>query len=180
MSGIRPLKSSLICSVILSSVLSFSHTASADSGESTLPKKDPNSYYYKLYAPKSQTSYKQFSTAIQKVSDIKKDNSKLLMYGGIVSGGGAFGSSIKAIENVPYVGTAVRVATGTGGVMTVVGGFGQIKYSKFKKDSLVMHKTYFKWTNAARLEYDVKIKSWVQYKGKRITKVETRTFSKIL
>ncbi|KTR25947.1 hypothetical protein RSA11_12895 [Exiguobacterium indicum] len=179
---IKTLKSGLILPTVLTVSLGAPSFASADSGSSTLPTKDSglHAMYYKMYAPKSQTKYKQFSVAIQKVNKINKDNNKLILYGGLVAGGGNLVTQVNSIKNMPYVGTALKAVTSGGTAMALVGTYGKMTYSKFKKDSLIMHKTYFKWTNASRLEYSVKIESWATYKGKPVSKVKVSTFSKSL
>ena len=182
MSVKKLLKFSLVFSLVLSMLFGTSIITSADSGASALPKKESSlhQYYYKLYAPKTQTTYKKFSAATQPISVIKKQNSDLIFYGGMITGGGAFAGLLQTAKNTPYVGAGVRIVSGVGGGMILAGSFGQLKYDKFKKGSQVKHVTYFKWTNAARLEYQVKVKSWVEYKEKKVSKVKTSYFSKKL
>lgn len=176
------LKLGLAFSIILSTLLGSSIYTSADSGASALPSKDSalHQYYYKLYAPKTQTTFKKLSTATQAISSIKQQNKKLIFYGSVISGGGAFAGLFQTVKNAPYVGTGVRIVSGVGGAMYLVGTYGQVKYDSFKKGSQVKHQLYFKWTNAAKLEYQVKIESWVEYKGKKVSSVKTRYFSKTI
>lgn len=180
--GSKILKSSLVFSLILTMFIGSSNFASADSGESALPPKDSalHEYYYKLYAPKKQKTYKQIETATQPVSQILKENSDLTLYGGALVAGGTLSAQFKAIENLPYVGVGIKVANGVGSAMILTGTFGTVKYRDFVDGSEVKHKLYFKWTNTAKLEYDVKIESWVEYKGKKVSKVKTSYFSKSL
>jgi hypothetical protein len=182
MNGNKFLKLSLVFSLILSIFLGSSNIAKADSGVSALPGKDSplHEYYYKLYAPKSQTTFKAFSTASQPVSKILKESNELIIYGGILTGGGALAAPIKSIEKVPYVGLGIKYVAAVGGAMSIVGGVSYLSFNDFKKGSVVKHKTYFKWTNTARLEYAVKIESWVEYKGLKVTGVKTTNFSKSL
>lgn len=175
-------KLSLVFTLVLAMFLGSTNFASADSGNSALPPKDSplHEKYYKMYAPKTQTTFKLFSTSTQPVDKIVKESSNLMLYGGALAAGGTFAGVIKPIEKIPYVGLGIRVATGTGSAMVIVGTFGQVKYGDFKSGSIVKHKTYFKWTNAARLEYAVKVESWVEYKGTKVSPVKTTNFSKSL
>lgn len=176
------LKTSFIPTLILSLFLGSSSIANADSGSSALPAQDSalHQSYYRLYAPKSQTTYKLFSTASQPVDKIIAEANNIRLVGGIVTGGGALANIVKGMANVPYVGTGVRVATGLGGAMVIVGNSTIMSYDNFKKGSIVKHNIYFKWTNAARLEYSTRVDSWVEYQGKPVTAVKTSYYSKTL
>lgn len=103
-----------------------------------------------------------------------------MIYGGILAGGGTFAALFKSLEKVPYVGIGIKTITGTGSAMVVVGSFGTLKYRDFQDDAIVKHVSYFKWTNAKRLEYSVKIESYVEYKGTRISEKEITYFEKTL
>lgn len=176
------LKTSFISSLILSLLLGSANIANADSGNSALPSQDSplHQSYYKTYAPKSQTTFKEFATASQPVDKIMKDANDIRLVGGILTGGGALANVVKGIANVPYVGTGVKAATGLGGAMVIVGNSTIMSFDNFKQGSIVKHKIYFKWTNAARLEYAVRVDSWVEYKGKPVTSVKTSNYSKTL
>lgn len=176
------LKTNLISTLVLSLLLGSANIANADSGSSALPSKDSalHESYYRLYAPKTQTTFKEFATASQPVANVLKQNNDILLIGGAVTGGGALANIVKGLEKVPYVGTGVRVATGLGGGLVLVGTYGIMSYDDFKKGSIVKHKIYFKWSNAARLEYDVKVESWVEYKGTKVTSLKTTNYSKTL
>ena len=169
----------LSCSLILL-LFSVSSTAYADSGASALPPKQTalEKYYYSKYAPKTQTEYKKFETVTMKVSTVKKQSKSLEVTGTRIMAGGAILGAIAT--KVPPLAVPAAVVGGTGGTIYFIGHLGKVKYDKFKSDAVIKHITYFKWTNAKKFEYSVKIESWVEYKGEKVSKVKTSYFNKSL
>lgn len=176
------LKVSVISSLMLSVLLGSSSIANADSGSSALPAKDSalHQSYYRTYAPKTQTTFKEFATATQPVDKIIADANDIRLVGGILTGGGVLANVVKTTASTPFLGTGVRVAAGLGGGMVIVGNSTIMAFDNFKKGSIVKNKIYFRWTNPERLEYATKVESWVEYQGKPVTAVRTSTYSKTL
>jgi hypothetical protein len=168
----------LSCSLILL-LFSGGLTTYADSGASTLPKQTAlEKYYYSTYAPKTQTTYKKFETATVKVSTVKKQSKSLEVAGNRMMAGGAVLTALAL--KVPPLAVPATLVAGTGGTVYFIGDYGKVKYDKFKSGAVIKHVTYFKWTNAKKFEYSVKIQSWVEYKGKKVSKVKTSYFNKSL
>lgn len=114
--------------------------ASADSGPSALPPKDPalHQSYYKMYAPKTQTTYKQFGVVNRKVDDIIKDANKLQAIGGNLMATGGILTLIGSQSPVPqYLITGANVVTATGGVLHLTGSFGKASLENFKSGSII-------------------------------------------
>lgn len=176
--------------IVLSSFLAFGafsslgDAVSADSGVSALPSKDSalHQYYYKKYAPKKQTTYKHFQTVTKKVSDIKKENNQMIALGNDLVMGGTFGGILSGKKKFKLLkfSTLSAALVGTGVVVYAGGRASQIKYNKIEDGAVVKSKIYFKWTNASKLEYSVKIVSHVEYKRKVISKKNTYVFNKSL
>lgn len=154
-----------------------SNIAIADSGYSALPPKETafKQYLYDTYAPKTQTTFKEFETVTQPVDKILQDNKKLMLYGGLLTGGSTFANAIKPTANIPYVGVGVRIAQAGGSAVAIVGALGTIPYMDFKSGSIVKHKVYFRWTNPQLFEYAVRTDSWVEYRGTRVSEVKSST-----
>lgn len=171
----------LVCTFILSSfngVLSVS----ADSGSSTIPKETAlQKYMYSTYAPKSQTTYKKMSTVSISTSKVEKDGKSLEVFGTDVMAGSTVAAGLLGAAKVnPLVLTGVSLVGTVGGGTYFIGKSMQANYSNFKKGTIIKHEVNFKWTNAARFEYSVKINSWAEYKGTKITAVKTSYFNKSL
>lgn len=167
----------------MSLALANSNLAFADSGASAMPPKDSalHQSYYKMYAPKNQKTFKEFATVTQAVETIKKQNEDFIFYGGMLMGGGTLASSlVKASSMHPMTAVGIRVVNGVGATMVLIGSFGQISFKDLQKGSVIKYKVYFRWSNPEKLEYDTKIESWVEYKGKRISQVRTSQYSKRL
>ena len=161
----------------------FTSSVSADSGYSALPPKDSklHQWAYKTYAPKTQTSYKYFQIMTKKVSNIKKENSEMIAIGNdLVMGSVLTGLAGKKKFKLLKASTLTKLLSGTGAVLYFAGRASEIKYSKIKSGAVVKSKMYFKWTNAQRLEYSVKVVSHIEYKRKVISKKNTYYFSKSL
>ena len=133
-----------------------------------------------MYAPKTQTKFKEFAIVAQSVESVRKQNNDLILYGGLIMAAGTASTMVKAVEKTPYVGQGIRYATGVGGIVYIIGTIGNIKLQDFQDDALIKHKIYFKWDNPEKLEYSVKIESWVEYKGKIVSKKNTYSYSKTL
>lgn len=179
----KKLKSTFAGSVILSIFLASTGVANADSGASALPPKDSalKTYYYNLYAPKTQTTYKLLSTPTQPVDRIMQDANNFMIYGGALMGAGTVGTNlVKGLEGMPYAGVGVRAVNTTGGAMLLIGTAQYATYSQFKQGSIVKNNVYFKWTNPDALEYSVKVDSWVEYQGQKVSNVKTTTYNKTL
>lgn len=154
--------------------------ASADSGPSALPPKDPalHQSYYKMYAPKTQTTYKQFAIVDRKVDDIIKDSEKLMVHGTDLSNASAVVAPF--VANKPIGLKGVMMTAAVGGVVYFTGRFGKASMAQFKSGSIIKHKVYFKWTNPNKLEYAVKVETWVEYKGTKVSDVKTSEYKKVL
>lgn len=158
--------------------------ASADSGSSALPPKDPalHQSYYKMYAPKTQTTYKQFGVVNRKVDDIIKDANNLQAVGGNLMAASTIASGFLATSQLknPYLLTGASLVGAAGGVLHITGAFGKTSLESFKSGSVIKNVIYFKWTNPNKLEYAVKIESWVEFKGVKVSKVRTFEYKKTL
>ena len=159
--------------------------AHADSGASAMPPEDTElqKYYYKTYAPKTQTTYKKMTTVTQKVGDIRKEGETLIVGGtDIMAGGGAL-STLAATKkkSLRILGKYVGATSTVGGAVIYFTGRAQsTSYSKFKKKAKVVNVVYFKWTDPKKCEYSAKIVTFVKYKGKRVSKKQTFYYNKSL
>lgn len=166
---------------VLSAALGIFNIANADSGTSALPPKDPayKTYMYNLYAPKTQTSFKLLDTVQQPVSKVMQDSNNLIIYGGALMAGGTTATNfVKGLENTPYIGVGVRAVNTTGGAMVLIGTAQYATYQRFQQGSIIKYNVYFRWTNPEKLEYAVKIDSWVEYNGAKVSAVKTSTYTK--
>lgn len=154
--------------------------AFADSGYSAMPQKDPELHqqFYKMYAPKTQKTYKQLTVVTRKVDDIRKDSDELMALGGDIMAGGTVAAPF--VSKNPVALTGVSVVAASGGVMHLIGRFGKASVGNFKSGSVIKTVVYFKWTNPDKLEYAVKTESWVEYKGVKVSKVTTNEYRKTL
>nr|WP_288731369.1 hypothetical protein [uncultured Anaerobutyricum sp.] len=144
----------------------------ADSGYSAMPEKDYwKEYVYKTIAPKNQTTYKKMGkTNVQDISSIKKQHKSIkVFFDKVGSASTLTGVAGLALKKTPIVGT---VATLTGGgawlISTAEGKFIEKKLSTIKKNTKYKNAVYFKWTDAKKLKYSVKIVFWMTYKGKTV------------
>lgn len=170
-------------SLALPLTFSFPILAYADSGYSALPPQDSAMHqrYYQMYAPKTQTTFKQFGVVTRNVDSIMKQNESLLFYGGNIMAGSTIATALAApTAKNPYVSAGIAIVGGVGGAMYLMGSFGKASYENFKKGSVLKTVVYFKWTNAARLEYATMTQSWVEYNGIRVSEVKTGQYSKTL
>lgn len=154
--------------------------ASADSGYSALPKLTPmQEYMYSTFAPASQTSYKKMTTVTKNVNKIIKEGKQLKVIGNntALAAGGISGLITKTKLGHPIVLTGVNLVGSIGAGTFFLGNAVVGNYSKFKSGSKVVHAIYFKWKNPKTFEYSVKMESWVEYKGKKISKVNTSYFN---
>lgn len=154
--------------------------AFADSGYSAMPKKDPELHqqFYKMYAPKTQKTYKQLAVVTRKVDDIRKDGDKLMAWGNRIMAGS--GAAMLFVPKNPVTVTGISMLGGVGGVIYLVGDFGKTSVENFKSGAVIKTVVYFKWTNPDKLEYAVKTESWVEYKGVKVSKVTTNEYKKTL
>ncbi len=178
-------KIALASALVFSTLASVGFTSSvfADSGYSALPPKDSkfHQWAYKTYAPKTQTSYKHFRTVTKKVSDIKKESGQMVAFGNdLVMGSVLTGFGGKKKLKLLKFSTLTKVLAGTGAVIYAGGRASQIAYSKVESGAVLKSKIYFKWTNAQRLEYSVKVVSHIEYKGKVISEKKTYYYNKSL
>lgn len=166
--------------LLVSLALANSNLAFADSGASAMPPKpsEMHQMFYKMYAPRTQTTYKQLTVVTRKVDDIRKDGDKLQAWGGNIMAGGT-AAGIFLPKN-PLVLKGVSIVSGAGGIMHLIGSFGKTSMEKFKSGSVIKSVVYFKWTNPDKLEHSVKIESWVEYKGVKVSNVSTHEYHKTL
>lgn len=157
---------------------------SADSGASALPPKDSpfHQWAYKTYAPKSQTTYKHFQTTSRKVSQIKKSGNDMVAFGNDLVMSGTFAGLLSGKKKFKLLKFPIlsQILVGTGAVIYANGRATQIQYSKIANEAVAKSEVYFKWTNSARLEYSVKVISYIVYKGKVISNKNTYYFNKSL
>lgn len=175
------LSSKLVIPFVLFTAFGVSNIANADSGTSALPPKDPayKTYMYNLYAPKTQTYFKLLDTVQQPVSKVMQDSNSFIIYGGALTGGGTAATNlVKGLENTPYVGAGVRAVNTAGGVMLLIGTAQYASYQQFQQGSIIKYNVYFRWTDPERLEYAVKIDSWVEYNGTKVSAIRTSTYTK--
>lgn len=178
----KKLKPFVVVSIAASMLLGSMNIANADSGTSTLPPKDSalQTYYYNLYAPKTQTTFKQFQVVTQTVDSITKQNDKIMIFGGRVVNGGGVVAGIGVVAKNPLIMEGGALISGVGGALALVGDFGKASVAEFKQDAIVKNVVYFKWTNPDRLEYAIKVDSWVEYKGARVSAITTSQYTKSL
>lgn len=152
----------------------------ADSGLSAMPPKDSalHQSYYKMYAPKTQTTYKQFAIVDRKVDDVIKESDQLMVYGSDLTNASAVVAPFVAKNPIALKGVAVTSAVG--GAVYFAGRFGKASMAQFKSGSIIKHKVYFKWTNPDKLEYAIKVETWVEYKGTKVSDVKTSEYRKTL
>lgn len=127
-------------------------------------------YIYKTYAPKSQTSYKTFATYTNDVKSIKDEGDRLVVQGSDIMAGAVVGGGLA--YKIPIIGVSIGII---GGTEYFMGRGLQVRYSDFKDDAKVKTKVSFKWTDAEQFEYKVKIESWVEYNGKKVSGCKTVT-----
>lgn len=174
------LKSFVAVSIVTSMLLGSINIANADSGASALPPKDPayKTQIYKLYAPKTQTTFKQFQVVTQTVDSITKQNDKIMVFGGRVVNGAAVVGAVGVVAKNPIVIEGAVFVSGVGGAISLVGDFGKASVAQFKQDAIVKNVVYFKWTNPDTLEYAIKVDSWVEYKGARVSRITTSQYTR--
>ena len=166
--------------IATSMLLSSINIANADSGTSALPPKDPayKTRMYNLYAPKTQTNFKQFQVVTQTVDSITKQNDKVMVFGGRVVNGAAVVAGIGIVSKNPMIVEGATLVAAAGGALALVGDFGKASVEQFKQDAIVKDVVYFKWTNPDNLEYAIKVDSWVEYKGARVSSITTSQYTK--
>lgn len=166
------IKKKLISSVLaFSLIFSMSTPAFADSGKSALPNN--NHYLYKTFAPRTQTSFKVFSQHQKSVGDIRKEGDQLVMIGTELMTGGGIASGVSGLANKITLGKISNVTIVSGGVLYYVGKGMKISVKNLAAGAVSKQKVYFRWTNPDAFEYQVKIESWVEYKGTKLTNVKT-------
>lgn len=176
----KTIASLLSVCMILTALSIGSSNASADSGYSALPKLTPmQEYMYSTFAPASQTSYKKMITVTKDVDTIIKEGNQLKAIGNdtALAAGGISGIISRTKLGHPIVITGVGLVGSIGAGTYFLGSTTIGSYSKFKSGSKVVHAVYFKWTNPKTFEYSVKMESWVEYQGKKISEVKTSYFN---
>lgn len=160
--------------------MSLTNPAFADSWASDMQKDPPfHAYAYKTFAPKTQTTYKEFQTLTVPVEKVVQQGQKLELYGNCVGAATGVAAMFLPPAN-PYVATGVRIGVGVGGTMVIIGKSTQVTFEQFKQGSVIKHKVYFKWVNPQSLEYATKVESWVEYKGKVVSQKKSYEARKTL
>lgn len=176
----KKLKSFVAISMAASMLLGSMNIANADSGNSALPPKDPayKTRMYNLYAPKTQTTFKQFQVITQTVDSVTKQNDQIMVFGGRVVNASAVALAVGTAAKNPMIITGATLVGGAGGALALIGDFGKVSVAQFKQDAIVKNVVYFKWTNPETLEYAIKVDSWVEYKGARVSQISTSQYTK--
>lgn len=131
-----------------------------------------------MYAPKTQTTYKQFAIVDRKVDDVIKESDQLMVYGNDLTNASAVVAPFVSKNPIALKGVAMTAAAG--GAVYFTGRFGKASMAQFKSGSIIKHRVYFKWTNPDKLEYSVKIETWVEYQGNRVSDIKVSEYRKIL
>lgn len=131
--------------------------AFADSGYSAMPSKNYwTKYVYSTIASKSQTRYKkmysQKKTVKQLIKEHKQIQAKCSSWSEAVAAIGGISFKVPVVAQV-----AAISAAGTYIVKTVNYKFIVKKLETLKKGTKLCSAVYFKWTNAKKLEYKIKI-----------------------
>lgn len=156
---------------MLAVVMVFSSTVVyADSGKSaytTVDENHWNKYVYSVIAPKNQTSYKKIYNTSVTVKEIKRQHK------GIRTDMGKIGNTCTILGVIGLKYSIVGVVATVTSAGTFVISCGDKKYiekslSGLKKNTKIHNTVYFKWTNANKLKYSVKMTTYMTYKGKTI------------
>ena len=158
--------------VLLCLIFTLSATASvfADSGSSTLPKLTPRQEYcYKYIAPASQTSFKPFYKTSDAVEDLKVERKQIKA----ICTRAGMASGIISAAPISIAQVVGKVIAGASGTVYCIADKEYNTLAKAKKDVLVETKVSFRWTDAEKLKYQIKIETYFTHKGKRVGNIKT-------
>lgn len=161
-----------LASIVLAGMmcLTASLPAFADSGSSALPQDSPMAkYIYSNFAPKTQTSYKMFGSRHEtSVSEIRESGNKLVVLGSDLSVGGG----VIAIASKKYT-LPGKIVLVSGAAVYAWGRVIQISVEDIENNAVRINEVYFKWTDAEQFEYSIKVNSWYECNGEKISGVTT-------
>lgn len=135
-----------------------------DANYQRLLSKNKNKSFNSLSLTRSSgTSYKKIASYSATVKKIKADADEIMLYANdILVGGGIVAALVKKVVIAEYVAVI-------GGVTYFVGRGVKASVSDLKDDAKFKTNVYFKWTDEDNYEYKSKTKTWVEYKGTRIS-----------
>lgn len=148
----------------------------ADSGYSAMPSKNYwAEYVYSTIAPKSQTSYKKMYSQKKAVRNLIKEHKQIQAKCSSWSEAAAAVGGISF--KIPVVAQIAAIsATGAYVVKTADHKFIEKKLETLKRSTKLCSAVYFKWINAKKLEYKIKIVFYAEYKGKVIKNTKKTSY----
>lgn len=111
---------------------------------------------------KSLPAFKKIATYSKKVSTIRHEANTLLAVGALSGGIGYFA------KKVPLIGKGVSAA---GATFSIAGSLLYLSVNNLKDNSSYTGENWFRWTNEKKYEYQVYTKTYVTYKGSRISSI---------